>query len=255
MISDADLIYLENWFKEYTNSFKNTVSDWQGAIDLKYEHSIRVSDEIVKIGESLNISDADLKIAKISALFHDIGRFEQYAIYKTFADNRSENHGLLGISILKKMKILENISDKDLIMTAIENHNKKMISPNLSAREQMFCKILRDADKIDIYKVVTDYYQQDNNGKNSTIELELADSPDISEAVYKSITNYNTVCYSDLKTLSDFKVLQLSWIFDVNFEHTINTIIERKYLNIIKGSLPNSNGVKEIFLVIKSFLK
>ena len=39
-------------------------------------------------------------VAEAIALFHDVGRFPQYARYKTFRDSISTNHAALGASVL-----------------------------------------------------------------------------------------------------------------------------------------------------------
>ncbi|MBN2401846.1 MAG: hypothetical protein JXN64_05560 [Spirochaetes bacterium] len=54
-------------------------------------------------------------------LLHYIGRFEQYARYKTFVDIRSENHALPGIKILKESKILKTIDPdmREIVLRAI----------------------------------------------------------------------------------------------------------------------------------------
>ena len=45
-------------------------------------------------------------LAEIMALFHDIGRFEQYKQYRTFSDYRSEDHAALGVKVIKANRIL-----------------------------------------------------------------------------------------------------------------------------------------------------
>ena len=56
---------------------------------------MQVCKEILNIGEQIELNNDELRLSEVIALFHDIGRFEQYAHYKTFVDRKSENHAEL----------------------------------------------------------------------------------------------------------------------------------------------------------------
>jgi hypothetical protein len=53
---------------------------------------------------------------------------------------------------------------------------------------------------------------------------------------------------TDLRTLQDFKLLQIGWIYDVNFPKTFQIVWEKKYLETIREALP-----KESFCISKAF--
>ncbi len=63
--------------------------------------------EIVQLGQQLDLQPSDLYLAEVMALFHDIGRFEQYACYHTFADRHSVNHTELGVEVLQRENLLD----------------------------------------------------------------------------------------------------------------------------------------------------
>ena len=65
----------------------------------------------------------DLRLAEAIALFHDVGRFEQYARYHTFVDRRSADHAWLGVEILRKEGELDG-STRDLILRTVSYHNR-----------------------------------------------------------------------------------------------------------------------------------
>ena len=102
-------------------------------------------------------------------------------------------------------------------------------------------KLLRDADKVDIWRVVTDYYRDARHERNQTIELNLPDTPSISDAVCRSLMKGNIVKMADLETLNDFKLLQIGWIYDVNFHRTFQIVQERGYLEKIRQALPSGS--------------
>ena len=48
-----------------------------------------------------------------------------------------------------KLKLIDK-EDYQVVYTAIKNHNKFVIESNLTERELLFSKLIRDADKLDI---------------------------------------------------------------------------------------------------------
>jgi len=85
--------------------------------------------------------------------------------------------------------------------------------------------------------VVTAYYQDPEQRRNHALELDLPDSPDISKPVYEALMKGELVKMADLKTVNDFKLLQMGWIYDVNFPRTFQIVREKGYLEIIRDAL------------------
>jgi hypothetical protein len=110
-----------------------------------------------------------------------------------------------------------------------------------------FTKLLRDADKLDIWRVVTDYYHRKNDRRNGAIELDLPNTPGFSEEVYQDLMNRRIVDINHVKNLNDFKLLQIGWIFDINFDTTMQAIKSRRYLELIRDVLPKSEKIQLIF--------
>ena len=131
-------------------------------IDLKYEHSLKVCEDSRMICQYLQLSDEDQMLAETIALFHDVGRFTQFANYRTFQDRVSVDHAALGAEILRDSAVLERLSESEraVVLNAVEMHNCYRIPDTLDDRSRLHVKILRDADKLDIFRVVTEYYNQ-----------------------------------------------------------------------------------------------
>ncbi len=229
MYKGKNIQYYFNWFDQYLTRFA-IGGKYPENIQMKIDHSIRVYEGIVDIARSLKLHEHDIFLAKLMGLFHDIGRFKQYAKYKTFSDSKSEDHAKLGLEVIAENKLFDTLEtgDKKLIIDAIHFHNKRGL-PDAPPRETMFYKLLRDADKLDIYKVVTDKFSKDN--KNKTLTLDLPDKLLLSPENFKDIMAQRIVDIKNLNTRYDFLFLMISWVYDINYHKTLELITERKYLD------------------------
>jgi len=113
-------------------------------------------------------------------------------------------------------------------------------------------RLLRDADKLDIWKVLCDYFrnrqEHPDASPNTTIELGLSDKPACSPAVLADMQTGRIARLENLRTLNDFKLLQISWVYDLNFIPSFQTLQQRRYIEQIAASLPATG---EIAAVVK----
>ncbi len=209
------------------------------------------------LGKQLDLSPPELNLAGAMALFHDIGRFEQYTRYRTFVDRNSVNHAEFGVTILREQDMLHNLdpSLQDLLYRVIAYHNRAYLPPEETETCLFFTKLLRDADKLDIWRVVLDYYQNKNGKRNEAIELNLPDSPEISDDAYHDAMAQHIVDIRHLHTLNDFKLLQMAWVYDINFTPSLYAVRERRYLEHLKKALPQSERVNRAFAMMKAYIK
>jgi len=197
--------YFQSWFNDYVSNFysqgQDQENDW--AIQLKEEHSWKVREEIIGISRRLNLSENDILIAEVLGLFHDIGRFYQYQKYRTFRDDLSENHAKIGARIVTDSHLLEDLTEveKNLIIKGIIYHNIHTLPADIDPRCLFFCKLLRDADKLDIWRVVINYYGEQNHNHNPVLELGLPDIPGYSNTIINDLYSGQS---SSLKKGSSF---------------------------------------------------
>ena len=150
-------------------AFKNYTANYDSCninIAVKIAHTCRVAGISERIAGS--ISAADVDFAWLIGLLHDIGRFEQIARYGTLKDALSVDHAELGADILfhdnlfgafvsqGELKPDEFKKVKAVAETAIRLHNKLRIPENMETHIKMYTNILRDADKADIFRVLTE---------------------------------------------------------------------------------------------------
>jgi putative nucleotidyltransferase with HDIG domain len=245
-MNKSDLGQLRNWFFDYVNRYSAADPDGREAYELKIGHSLMVVDNCTAIGQSLDLDVGDIALAETIGLFHDIGRFEQFRRYHTFMDGKSENHASLGVAVLRESKTLSLLDEDDqkLILIAVSCHNLLRVPAALSRREDLFCRLIRDADKIDIMGVVTAYYE--SGEKSEFIELNLPDEPVYSEEILDDLFANRLVDMKKMRTLNDFKLLQLGWVYDLNFPQAARMISEKRYLEAIRKSLPASDAIDEL---------
>ena len=200
-------------------------------IKLKYHHSYRVMKYSENIAKSLNLSEEEVNIAKIIGLLHDVARFEQYTIYHTFADSKSIDHGDLGVKILKQDNFLRNFVEEDMydeiILKAIKSHNKYKIEENLPEKALIQSKIIRDADKLDIfYELYTMFYKEKN-------DIEEIENSIVEEESIRRIEQRKLIKRKPNNSAMDRFLINLCFVFDLNYKYSFEEIKEKDYINKI----------------------
>jgi len=246
----------ETFFESYVERFNSQDAVIQKNIDLKIDHTYRVLSHITAIGEHLNFDAQELLIAKTIALFHDIGRFYQFSHYKTFNDFASENHAKLSIKILEEENILATIptQDKALILKAIGYHNVYKLPIKESKTSLMFSQLIRDADKLDIFKVLTDYYVDIEKSNNPALEHHLPDDGTYNPLIIEDLLNYRNSHQKLISTKYDQRLLTLTWIFDINYNISLQMIKEKQYIEKTMKVLPNNKDMLQVEAALNQYI-
>lgn len=225
-------------FKEYLQDYDSKY----GKIELKIRHTYGVVKASEYITSKLLLNKEDIELAKLIALLHDIGRFEQIKQFDCFIDNKNIDHAELGNEILFEKNLIRNfIKDKqydNIISKAILNHNKLAIEDNLNERELLHAKIIRDADKLDNFRVKSEENFEniiDNSNK------EKLENSMISEKIFNDFMSSKVIISQDRKTYLDFWVSYIAFIFDFNFISGLEYIKEMDYINTIVNRLDYKN--------------
>jgi hypothetical protein len=248
-----DVHAIRLWFSAFVKEYMRGDSDLRRNMRLKESHTKRVCREALAIGRALKLSVEQLQMIEVIVLLHDVGRFEQYTRHRTFSDAQSENHAKLTLAILRARHVLDRFDahTRSIIRRAIAYHNLAAIPPGV--RDQnvlLFSRLMRDADKLDIWRVVIHYYYAKTEEKNHAIAIGLPDNPGISPEVLADVCAERIVLSKHVRNLNDFKLLQMGWVFDVNFVPTLKAVQRRKYLERIRAKLPNIPQVDEAYAAI-----
>ena len=251
-----DLQQFKQWFGGFVAGFYTTDDDYLNEnIKLKECHTHRVCNEMRQLIAALGLGANDALIAETIALFHDVGRFEQFKQYRTYKDAISVNHCLLALKVLAKHKILDVLPDNErgVIEKAIEFHGAKEI-PAMDERSLHFTKMIRDADKIDIFVLLTENYRLlAQDPENFPWELEFPDTPECNPNVIDAILNQELIDYRELKTINDAKLLLLGWVYDIYFNVSLKQIYDRGYLQAIIDLLPNTDEVNRATQAVMNY--
>lgn len=257
MTDDAvlpDLAPLQAWFSSYCASFRSEDTDLQRNYDLKEQHTRNVCMNARLIAQGMD--PRFQMLAEVAALCHDLGRFPQFRDFRTFKDSESVNHAHLSARVLTDLP-LDFLSDQERenLQTAVRLHNVFAIPHGLPRQAEDLLRLLRDSDKLDIWRVFIDYFNMPEEERASAAGLGYPDLPDCSPGVLMSLGEGKMITLSSLKTLNDFKLLQLSWIYDINFSTTLELIRQRRILEQFTAILPQDEAVREALSRVREYLE
>ena len=255
-MTGKELDSLKNRFSKYVRSFYSADPKEQVNISLKEEHTFLVCKTIRLLAERLSLGTDKVLLAEAIGLFHDIGRFPQYARYKTFRDSISVNHGRLGAEILVDEGFLTGIGpgENHTIISAVKFHNA-FVAPHMdNAEDFFFLRLVRDADKLDIWRIFLDFFKGGQNAKVSDAWLGLPDTLGYSAGVLSCIHEKKAVSHGLLKNLNDFKLLQLSWVFDLNFRPSFELLKEDHFIEKLAALLPQTKEIVEASNFLRDFI-
>lgn len=241
----------------FANDHLTGDDDHDSLIRIKLDHSMRVLGNAESIIAKESISCQQAKLARLAALFHDIGRFPQLVKYNTLNDRESTNHGRLGVQTLRSISFPEQeVSEKAwrIVRIAVGQHNLKTVSPTLPEPYATPTHIVRDADKMDIFRVMIDNF----SGKTSDpiITHGAADVPDAyTDAIYNAVMAQERNDYSNIRYVNDFKLLLLGWVYDLHCASSLEIINERKYIESIFSFLPKDQKIKALEKNMHTFMR
>lgn len=194
-------------------------------INRKIVHSKRVANLMLQLAQKLQLTEEQKKIAYLIGILHDIGRFEQQAKYHSYDDTITIDHGSYGAKLLKDglLKKFYQGNYEDCIIQAVRNHNQLTINENVQGENLLFCKMIRDTDKADIYYLLA-------TNEIAFQPLDVGDTI-ISEKVKKEFYQNKAISRYDIVSKYDTVVLRLAIVFDIYYTDTMLLILNNDYLN------------------------
>lgn len=236
----AQLAYLYEWFREYARSYYTDDTVVMDGVRIKEIHSQRVAASAQSLAEHLQLTGRQKMLAEVIGLFHDIARFRQITEYRTFVDAQSFDHGDAGAVELARTGILGDFSREEqaIIDFAIINHNKMVIPPT-NEINALFAQIIRDTDKLDIFRVLP------------PIQAEHEYSPKLIRQLQQGIL----LAYTDVNTLADKRLIRLSWFYNIYYDWTLRQLVAEGHHLRLLAALPATRDFAVIAATLNAYIE
>ncbi|HWQ62659.1 MAG TPA: HD domain-containing protein [Negativicutes bacterium] len=206
----------------------------------KEKHSLIVAELCRELAVDLGLDAAEKRLAEAVGLCHDVGRFRQATVYRTFNDRTSVDHGRLGVEELLTAGGAAEVApdDWDALAFAVRWHNAAALPDQPDPRFILHGRIIRDTDKLDIYRVLPPGPPVDGCSPRLVDDF-LAGRP---------------LYYENIQTADDRKLIMISWLCDVNFPWTVREIASRGYTDRLLASLPPTPALSAIKAKLDSYV-
>ena len=224
----------EDFFSLY-NAFSKNKDKIYDMCQRKKHHTRRVAENCMMIAGYMRLNEYDCNLAWTIGELHDFARFGQAVVTKTFVDSERFNHARLGARLLFTHRMIEDIipnydeiseEDKKVMEKAVYYHSDYALPEGLTEREELFCKIVRDADKVDIFRTSAETSFESMYGCSKEDIMKS----DISEPVEEAFLNHLTVDRTKRVTHADFRLSHIALCFGLEYESSKQRAIDEGYL-------------------------
>lgn len=243
----ADLIRIKEHFSRYVAGFYDMDPEGLRNIRLKEEHTLKVAAVMDSLTEGEEMTEQQRLVAAACAICHDLGRFPQYRRWRTFRDSESDNHARLSVEVIREERFLDGLSadEQEIVEEAVRFHNLFTLPEQSFSSKGTFIRLIRDADKLDIWRVFLEYFHLPEEERASAAGLGLPDLPEVTPPCLGALAAGTIVRLDQARVLNDFKLLQISWVYDLNFVTSYHLLLEQRFLEQVAETLPDTKEVRE----------
>jgi hypothetical protein len=242
---------IRTWFDGYVQTFYNIDPDGLRNIMLKVEHTRKVCQvmDLLAAGEKLSPDEA--RMAGAIALLHDVGRFSQYRRWRTFRDSDSDNHARMAVEVIREQGVLNGISadERLLIEEAVRFHNLLDLPERVASPTRLHMELIRDADKLDIWRVFLDECCLPDEQRASAVYLGLPDVAEFSPACLADLAEMRVVRLDECRSVNDIKLMLISWALELGFVSSYRLLLERGYIPRLAASLHGRQDEVDLMLL------
>ncbi len=201
-------------FTAYINTFRTSDGNLAPMLQLKLTHTLHVVKDAQRIMQD-EAWDASARLeGQACALLHDIGRFSQFREFGSFRDSESVDHAQRGVEIIQSLNLLEGVPPPTAqrIIEAVKWHNKKALPEDLDGATAALGHLVRDADKLDIFRVMESAAADGSleNNPEITWGLDIKGAPN--PEIIASVLSGEPVDYAKIHSLADFILIQVGWV-------------------------------------------
>lgn len=208
MAAFAGYAALEEVYRRYVDEFRGPDGELPELMRLKLEHTQYVVANAVAIADGERFSPREREVAVAAALLHDTGRYEQIRRYDTFRDADSVDHAVLSHDIVKE----KGWTGEQAVLDAVLFHNRRDLPGDMDGLTATAAKTVRDADKLDIFRVLEKQIREKGCERDSKAFWGLPVSAPPNPTVIDCIMAGSPVDYREIRSLSDFVLIQVGWM-------------------------------------------
>ena len=207
---------LTRLYDGYVDGYRNPDGSLPSMMRLKRIHTgfVVKNAELIADGEKFDAETREAALA--AALLHDTGRYEQLQTDNTVRDSSSVDHAVFSHDIVKEKGWLDGLvpdaRKRNAILGAVLYHNRRDIPEGLDKLSETCSHTVRDADKLDIFRVLEDQVEHTDWKGDSRAFWNLAVSAPPNPVVVDCIERRAPVDYQDIKALADFVLIQVGWM-------------------------------------------
>ena len=242
-------------FKSFITPFNSEPYNKDQRVGKTIELMEKVVDNILILADSLQLNENERVVAETLARFHNIGRL--WILLPENSESKITDHAEASIEYLKLSEPFNKLDDSTqyIIIQAIKNHNKPALPEKESDTILFYAKLLRDADKLEIWRATCEFVIRKADKPNIINELNLSEKNVVTPSFCKLIIEGGIPDKSDLITFNDFIIFQMSWVFDLHFKKSFQILNQKQYIRHLYDSLPKNDSVIEIYRMIRIYIE
>lgn len=212
-------------------------------VRLKIVHTYGVVEQSSEIAGRMRLSDEDAALARVIALLHDIGRFEQLRRFDSFLPDTMD-HASFGVKILfdeaegGAPKMIRSFVPEDrwdeVIRISIAKHSDFVLEGITDERTLLHARIIRDADKLDNCRVkLTDKFEAFQGASAEEVSASV-----ITPKVREDALAGRSILSADRVTPMDYWVSYMAYFYDFNFRESLDIVEENDYVRRLIHRIP-----------------
>lgn len=223
-------------FEQYVKKFDMNNNN----IKMKYFHSLKVMEISSDIASTIGLfTEEEVAVIELIALFHEIANFSVVNDNK-LGEGETEDYALKSVELLFNEGLLRKITDDtkydEIIKLAIYAEDKNGLPNGISMKDQAFCKILRDAHKLDRFRMILSY---------PILDPRIDSFP--SNMVYDSFKRFQLIDKKLSENNADEVIIALSDVFVLNYRYSYAILQRNAYIDKIINSLKFSDKKVNMF--------
>ena len=225
-------------YNAYVDTFRGADGKLPPMMELKRIHTAHVVANARLIAEGEGFDAETARACDAAALLHDTGRYEQLKRYNTFRDADSIDHAVFSHDIVKEKGWLDGNPQREAILTAVLVHNRRDVPDGLDPLTEAAVHTVRDADKLDIFRVLENQIATTDWRHNCTAFWNLPTTVRPNPAVVAAIRAGRPVDYQNIKSLADFVLIQVGWMYGgIHYATSRRLCAERGHLDFRQNFL------------------